>query len=115
MKPEPGEFRFDLYAPAARTPAEVLAGQLRDLPITALPLQAGCVQGGWAAADSVQLTLVGVEPDRNGLDVAVMAYFEEIVGGCNCSEDPVGYPAMLHIKLSVAANGTISAVEPVPD
>lgn len=115
MKPAPGGFRFDLYVPAAGTPAEALARQLRSLPVTALPLQAGCVQGGWADPDSVQLSLIGAEPDHGGLDVAVMVYFEEIVGGCNCSEDPVRYPAALRLELLIAADGRIERIQPVPD
>ena len=115
MRPELGEFRFDLCAPAARTPNAQLASQLRKLPLAALPLQTGCEQGGWADLNGVQLALVRAGPDHDGLEVTAIAYFEELVGGCNCSDDPVRYPATLRLQLSIAADGIVTAVEPMPE
>jgi hypothetical protein len=66
-----------------------LAGALRALPPGTLPLQAGCFQGGWADDRDIAVTVLSASQAPDRITARVGVFFTELVGGCNCHDDPL--------------------------
>lgn len=84
---------------AARAPA--IAALLRELPPGTLPLQACCAHGGWVDQDDLEIRVRGVREDRQGLKAELDVFFTEVVGGCNCHDDPTRHPAYARLRLCI--------------
>ena len=62
---------------------------LRRLPPGALPLTEACTQGGIISDGDLGISLLSWATTGSHIVVRVGVFFEEIVGGCNCHDDPV--------------------------
>jgi hypothetical protein len=90
-----------------------LSAALRALPPGTLPLQAGCSQGGMVDDSNIAATVLGVERQTDPVLARVGVFFTEVVGGCNCNEDPVEVNAycLLEVRIDCATgNASFSAV-----
>ncbi len=67
-----------------------------------LPLQALCNQGGFADTEHLSLSILSVEHQGESSRARVSVFFEEVVGGCNCHDDP--HRANMHGLLSVSVD-----------
>lgn len=82
-----------------------LAAYLQGLPPGTLPLQAGCTQGGLVDDHDVATTVLAVEQSSDRVVTRVGVFFTELVGGCNCHDDPLAVNAycMLQVTLDRAS------------
>ena len=79
-----------------------LAAALKTLPPGSLPLQACCAQGGLPDPETLAVSILGLtrEPDR--LVARAGIFFDEVVGGCSCHDDPVRANAYCRIEVIVS-------------
>jgi len=83
------DFRYCLEAEDASGLARRLADALCELPTGVLPLQHGCDQGGLIDDHDISASVLTVEQTTEKVTARVGVFFTEIVGGCNCHDDPV--------------------------
>ncbi|MGV6827047.1 MAG: glucosamine--fructose-6-phosphate aminotransferase [bacterium] len=104
---------FQLQLPLAlqviNTPrfSSVLRKELLVLDPELHKLQPLTHQGGVIAPSSLAFTTLGVKEEKSRWEIKLGVMFEEIVGGCNCHDDPLqtaGYgECLLHITKSDAS------------
>ena len=70
-----------------------LLATLQELDPASLPLEVGCTQGGRIDAADISFGLLDHCWDDRTARVGV--FFTEVVGGCNCHDDPVRNPVYL--------------------
>lgn len=94
------------------TLAQDLKAALRALAAGTLPLAAGRSQGGAIDDRDTTFSLLRLEESGNLTVARVGVFFTEVVGGCNCSEDPVEHNA--YCVLEVRIDRTTGIAEIVP-
>ncbi len=82
--------------------ADCLGTALKQLPTGSLPLRAGCSQGGLVDDSDITVTVLSVTHATDQVTARVGVFFSEIVGGCNCNEDPVAATAYCVLELALA-------------
>lgn len=81
--------------------AQDIAAAFRDIPAGSLPLQGCCHQGGAIDDGTVEISVVSVRADEQQISAELNVFFTEVVGGCNCNDDPVGYPMCCQMRLRI--------------
>ena len=84
--------------------AQELCSTLKALPSGTLPLEAGCDQGGMVDDRDIAATVLGIEQTADHILARVGVFFTEVVGGCNCNEDPLEVNAycLLEVRIDSA-------------
>lgn len=67
---------------------DVFKSELLSLDTTLLPLHLATNQGGHVDYSSIGLTILSTSEHENLVNVKTGIFFTEIVGGCNCDDDP---------------------------
>lgn len=80
------------------TPDQLVA-LLESLPSGRLPLQDACSRGGIVdeSTRTIGLAGTGMQGDRNAIDIEV--FFNEVVGGCNCHDEPSEFPCRARLRV----------------
>lgn len=75
---------------AWNTPAftEILAQEIAQLGIDALPLQAGLSQGSMALDDNLVAIIISASEEGDRICARVGISYSGIIAGCNCADDP---------------------------
>lgn len=81
--------------------ADCLARALKALPAGSLPLQGGCDQGGLADDSDISASVLSVDQTEDCMVARVGVFFTEIVGGCNCNDDPLEANAYCVLEVAV--------------
>ncbi len=68
--------------------AEVLKHEVEQLPSAALPLQEGLSASSYAFGDRFSVMVIGVAEDAEAIRARLGVFYEGIVAGCNCADDP---------------------------
>jgi hypothetical protein len=68
--------------------ANAIATKVQAMPISTLPLAAACNHGGHIDAGSLRASTVRTVPGAQETTVTIGMFFDELIGGCNCSDDP---------------------------
>ena len=89
-----------------------LASALNALPRGSLPLHPGCGQGGLVDDSNISASVLGVEQAADRIVARVGVFFTEIIGGCNCNDDPIEVNA--YCVLEVAIDRTDGVAEFTP-
>jgi hypothetical protein len=76
--------------------AQQLKRELEHLQPGTLPLEQGTTQGG-----QVDDSNVAVQADAGVIRARVGIFFNEIVGGCSCGDDPLSVNAYCQIQVSI--------------
>lgn len=92
--------------------AKRLAQRVQALPAGALPLQIGCRQGGRVDDHDIATTVLGVDQQADQVVARVGVFFTELVGGCNCNDDPVEVNAYCVLRVSIERATGIAHFEP---
>lgn len=109
-QPVPHNLFSDMLA--ARTDADRAAAfrhALGALPAHILPLQQATTQGGLVKPRSMEITVLNTHrADRKWIG-RIGVFFIEVVGGCNCHDDPVEANGYCVIEVSLASdNGHVT-------
>jgi hypothetical protein len=94
-------FQSCLDAADASGLARHLAATLKSLPAGTLPLQAGCGQGGLVDDHDIATTILSTRQAAEQVSARVGVFFTEVVGGCNCNDDPVEVNAYCVIEVII--------------
>ena len=92
-----------------------LAAALEALPRGSLPLQAGCTQGGRADDSRVSVSVLDVTEAPDRVVARVGVFFIEIVGGCNCSEEPLEANAYCVLEVAIRRGDGVTAIAVLED
>jgi hypothetical protein len=68
--------------------AATLKLELEQLDPAALPLQAGLTSSSYVHGDRFTVMVIGTREDAESIKVKVGIFYEGIVAGCNCADDP---------------------------
>lgn len=82
--------------------ARCLISALRSLPPGTLPLQACCDQGGVANDREISVSVLDMQHGRERILVRVGVFFTEVIGGCNCHDDPLEANRYCVLEVTIA-------------
>ena len=80
--------------------ARALGPALDALPAGALPLGSGCTRGGMIDDSALTFSVLAVDEQAGRVAARVGVFFTEVVGGCNCSDDPVAFDAYCVLEVA---------------
>ena len=78
---------------------------LQRLPPGTLPLHEACTQGGVVDDGDLGISLLNWAVSGSQVTARVGVFFDEIVGGCNCHDDPVATHSYALLGLRIARDG----------
>lgn len=81
--------------------ASTLKNEIEKLPPGALPLHEATTQGGHVDDSNIAATILSVSDHGRLIHARVGIFFSEIVGGCNCGDDPVSANAYCELHLAI--------------
>lgn len=70
-----------------------LKAELLALDPALLPLQKGVSCGGYVDGTNMQMTLLSTAATADRITAKVGVFFNEIIAGCSCGDDPMSEPA----------------------
>lgn len=88
---------------------------LMELPPGSLPLHHGCLQGGWVDDSDLSLSMLGNSFEGDRAVVRVGVFFSEVVGGCNCHDDPVNNNAYAVVEVRLDGRQNIVSYRALDD
>jgi len=106
------DLRYCLEAQDASGLARRLADAFRKLPTGVLPLQHGCDQGGLIDDHDISASVLRIEQTADHITARVGVFFIEIVGGCNCNDDPLEANAYCVIEARIDRATGIAVLTP---
>lgn len=95
--------------------AQALVRALEALPPGRLPLAAACTQGGVVDDGDLAISVLAVSEAAERVTARVGVFFSEVVGGCNCDEDPVAFPAYGVLRVVLDRRCGVAVVAPDDD
>lgn len=81
-----------------------LKQELCSLPGGALPLHLATEQGGMVDDSAITVSVLNSTEQDMQLHTRVYVFFDEIVGGCNCHDDPVASKMQCEMLVSIDMN-----------
>lgn len=75
---------------------------LQRLPPDTLPLHKACTQGGVVDDGDLGISLLNWAVSGSQVTARVGVFFDEIVGGCSCHDDPVATTRYAILGVSIA-------------
>lgn len=91
-----------------------LKHEIESLKTGTLPLEKGLSQGGHIDDNDITATILSVSDNQLMIEAKVGIFFTEIVGGCNCNDDPMEINAYCEMKINIdkqSAEADIVAIE----
>lgn len=89
-----------------------LKSEIENLKTGTLPLENGISQGGRIDDSNITATILSTSDNPSMIKTKAGIFFTEIVGGCNCNDDPVEINAYCEIIINIdksTANADIDA------
>ena len=105
--------RHCLEAEDAERFKQRLAAALKALPGGSLPLHAGCEQGGLVDDSNISASVLSVEQDKQRFLARVGIFFTEIIGGCNCNDDPLEVNAYCVLEVVISRRDGVTKFIPL--
>ena len=81
--------------------ASSLKAAITQLPPGSLPLHLATTQGGLVDDSNLGVTVLGSQRQHNTIVARIGVFFDEIVGGCNCHDDPVTVNSYCTLQVSI--------------
>ncbi len=81
--------------------AQQLKHELEHLQAGTLPLEQATTQGGRVDTSDFSAAVVEVREDGGFIRARVAIFFNEVVGGCSCGDDPVSVNAYCEMRVSI--------------
>ena len=86
-----------------------LKSELAGLEDGILPLQQAATHGGMIDCNSLSLTLISTTDNQASLVARVGIFFNEIVGGCACGDEP--FEANAYCVIDISLDKTTAAAQ----
>lgn len=80
---------------------QVLKDELEGLAPGALPLQSCTTRGGNIDDSDISVSVLNTRESGHCIEARLGVFFTEVVGGCNCHDDPVRENAYCEIAISI--------------
>jgi len=87
--------------------SDVLKNEMRTVAPDLLPLYIKSVQGGMMDFNDISVSILSIEESNTAFYLVVGIFFTELIGGCNCDDDPT--PVNSWGKLDITINRRVSA------
>ena len=81
--------------------AQTLKAEVEGLSKGTLPLEKATTQGGYVDESNISATVFDFADKGNHVQAKVGVFFNEIVGGCSCGDDPIVVNAYCEILVSI--------------
>jgi len=91
---------------------QTLKKEIENLKTGTLPLEHGILQGGHIDDSNITATILNSTENSSIIKTRAGIFFTEVVGGCNCNDDPIEINAYCEIRISIdktTANAGIDA------
>lgn len=75
--------------------------ELLNLEPGSLPLHLATTQGGIVNESNLGLTILSCSDMTDDIVIKAGVFFTEVIGGCNCDDDPIEIPAYCLISISI--------------
>lgn len=67
---------------------QALKQELENQPTGTLPLEPGTSRGGIVDDSQLSVTVISTAADENRIHARIGVFFDEIIGGCSCGDEP---------------------------
>jgi len=81
--------------------AKTLKSEIENLPTGSLPLHKGTTQGGMVDDSDISATIIKFSANETAVQAKVGVFFNEVIGGCSCGDDPLSENAYCEILLLI--------------
>ena len=81
--------------------ARQLKHELEHLQAGTLPLEQATTQGGQVDDSNIAANVIEVREHGDWICARVGIFFNEVVGGCSCGDDPLSVNAYCQIQVSI--------------
>ena len=81
--------------------SKILKQELENLEKGSLPLQSATTQGGLVDDNNISALINHFSENTKDLQIKVGIFFNEIVAGCNCDDDPVSDNTYCELLVSI--------------
>ena len=81
--------------------AQTLKDEIECLQKGELPLEQGTSQGGHVDDSNISATILSIVDGDELIQAKVGVFFDEIVGGCSCGDEPITENAYCEIQVSI--------------
>ncbi|MDH5191022.1 MAG: glucosamine--fructose-6-phosphate aminotransferase [Gammaproteobacteria bacterium] len=95
------DFQKSVEAWGTKQFSQVLKCEIESLASGILPLDKATTQGGVVEDHNITVTILGSVEDESTIIAKAGVFFGEIVGGCNCSEEPVTHNVYCEIEVFI--------------
>jgi len=92
-----------------------LVRALQALPPGSLPLGAVCRQGGLVDERDLAFSVLSLNATDARISARVGVFFGEVLGGCNCSDDPVVFNAYGVLLIAIDRVTGVASISPDAD
>jgi hypothetical protein len=95
--------------------ARTLKAELKALPGGTLPLQPGLTEGGNIDDSDLEVSILASHADGAAIQAKVGCFFSEVVGGCNCHDDPYTKNAYCELLVRIDRQSAAATFTPLQD
>jgi len=81
--------------------SKTLKAELTVLKKGVLPLYAGTTQGGMVDDSNISVTIINFSDNDNAIQAKVGVFFNEVIGGCSCGDDPLSENAYCEFMVRI--------------
>ena len=78
-----------------------LKNEIQNLKSGVLPLHLATTQGGMVDDSNISATIINSTENDDCIQAKVGIFFNEVIGGCNCHDDPVSENTYCEIQVSI--------------
>jgi hypothetical protein len=89
--------------------AAALKREIEALGPDVLPLQRATTRGGLVDAAGFEVTVISTSDDAGPLQARLGVFFQELIGGCSCGEEPVAASAYCELQLEIDRSSAAAA------
>lgn len=80
---------------------QTLKHEIEQLPGGQLPLYLGLTEGGMVDDSDIAVTVTRVEDKGSVIAARLGVFFTEVIGGCNCADDPIEKNVCCELQLQL--------------
>ncbi len=94
---------------------DTFKSEVLNLKPDSMPLHLATTQGGYVNYDNIGLSILSTNEDENYLNIKTGIFFTEVVGGCNCDDDPVETNNYCTLLINIDKSTSACSFTLIPD